>query len=278
MLSRDKTILFQKRLFFFVVVLSISIASSFAQQKVKDGTVSGGNLPNANAILELETSNKGLLLPRVELRATTQASPLSAFVNGMVVFNTATVADVSPAIYYCDGTRWIMLSTATTTTGEWRLTGNAGTNPATQYLGTSDNNPLIVKTNGAERMRVVQSGRVGIGTNSPNAVLDVQGDVIIGTLTAGDVAKDMVLVIDPLTGLVKKAPLTQSGITIYKSLEVIDDLRKETFNTPATITDINKLSFYRNGVSISFTQNSATSIVSEIPCVKGDEIRIVQIL
>lgn len=278
MLSKEKTIFIKIRSFFILMVLLISITSSFAQQKVKDGTVSGGNLPNPNAILELETNNKGLLLPRVELKATTQPSPLAAFVNGMVVYNTATVNDVSPAIYYCDGTQWLLLSTATTSTGGWRLTGNAGTNPATNYLGTSDNNPLIVKTNGAERMRVVQSGRVGIGTDSPNAVLDVQGDVIIGTLTSGDVAKDMVLVIDPVSGLVKKAPLTQSGITVYKSLEVIDDLKKETFNTPATITDINKLSFYRNGVSISFTQNSATSIVSEIPCVKGDEIRIVQIL
>jgi len=278
MLSPENTIFIQKRLFFFVMILSISITSASAQQKVKDGTVSGSNLPNANAILELETSNKGLLLPRVELKATTQASPLSAFVNGMVVFNTATAGDVTPAIYYCDGTRWIMLSTATAPTGEWKLTGNAGTNPATHYLGTADNNPLIVKTNGAERMRVVQSGRIGIGTNSPNAVLDVQGDVIIGTLTSGDVAKDMVLVIDPVTGLVKKAPLTQSGITVYKSLEVVDTPHKEIFNTPASITELNKISLYRNGVSISFTQSTASSILAEITCVKGDEIRIVQIL
>lgn len=41
---------------------------------------------------------------------------------------------------------------------DWTMTGNAGTDPATQYIGTSDNKHLVFKTNGIERMKITSSG------------------------------------------------------------------------------------------------------------------------
>ncbi|TCD07563.1 hypothetical protein EZ449_13535 [Pedobacter frigidisoli] len=67
--------------------LMFSILTVVAQQKVKDGTVTGSNLPNKDAILELESSNKGLLHVRVTLKATTNAFPLTAHVAGMISIN-----------------------------------------------------------------------------------------------------------------------------------------------------------------------------------------------
>jgi|HubBroStandDraft_6_1064221.scaffolds.fasta_scaffold34101_2 hypothetical protein len=55
----------------------------------------------------------------------------------------------------------------------WILTGNAGTNPATDFLGTTDNQPLIIKTLGTERIRVDASGSVGIGIVDPAALLSL---------------------------------------------------------------------------------------------------------
>lgn len=55
----------------------------------------------------------------------------------------------------------------------WSLFGNAGTNPVTHFLGTTDNQPLIIKTNGAEAMRVDTTGNVGIGTANPSHKLEV---------------------------------------------------------------------------------------------------------
>ncbi len=62
----------------------------------------------------------------------------------------------------------------------WQLTGNSGINAASQFVGTTDNRPLIIKTNGAERMRVDSNGNVGIGTANPGAALHVaSGDVLM---------------------------------------------------------------------------------------------------
>ena len=40
----------------------------------------------------------------------------------------------------------------------WDLTGNAGTQSATDFLGTTDNNPIVFRTNGTERVRVSNNG------------------------------------------------------------------------------------------------------------------------
>lgn len=50
----------------------------------------------------------------------------------------------------------------------WSLTGNAGTSPPTNFIGTTDNSPWVIRTNNAERMRVSQSGKIRVGV--PGAV------------------------------------------------------------------------------------------------------------
>lgn len=57
----------------------------------------------------------------------------------------------------------------------WLLTGNAGTNPSVDFFGTTDAEPLIVKTFNTERLRILSTGQVGIGTATPAAPLDVNG-------------------------------------------------------------------------------------------------------
>ncbi|MGK6350514.1 hypothetical protein [Parapedobacter sp. DT-150] len=85
--------------------------SALAQQKVRDNTIRRGSiLPDKDALLELESTNKGLLITRVPLKKTDDAAPLSQHRVGMVVYNTATANDVVPGIYYNNGSRWVLVA------------------------------------------------------------------------------------------------------------------------------------------------------------------------
>ena len=52
-------------------------------------------------------------------------------------------------------------------TVSWLVTGNSGTEPLTNFLGTTDNQPLAFRTNDIERLRIDTNGYVGIGTDDP---------------------------------------------------------------------------------------------------------------
>src|SRR4051794_27921855 len=55
----------------------------------------------------------------------------------------------------------------------WSTNGNAGTNPATDFVGTTDLRPLSIRTNSKEAVHIDPSGNVGLGTPNPQNVLHV---------------------------------------------------------------------------------------------------------
>lgn len=63
-------------------------------------------------------------------------------------------------------------------TNAWGLGGNVGTNPGTNYIGTSDNNHFSIRTNGAERARFLNTGELGIGTTTPDRKFELSGNGI----------------------------------------------------------------------------------------------------
>jgi len=87
--------------------------------------------PHAKSLLDLTSTDKGLLAPRM-----TQAQRLAMFAapdataKGMLVYQT----DNSTGFYYYDGAVWQNLNS----NAGWGLTGNAGTTPATNFMGTTD--------------------------------------------------------------------------------------------------------------------------------------------
>jgi hypothetical protein len=252
----------------------------FSQVKIGDNPKS----INSDAILEIESSNKGLLLTRVALKSTTTSSPLKLFTQGMVVYNTSTLNDVTPGLYYSDGKKWIKANTQLSSSDSnseqavfWATKGN-NTVTSTNFIGSTNNAPVIIKTNNSERLRVTEAGWVGIGTSTPKASLQVKGQLIVDSLSLGSSTTDKILVANPTDGRVKYIPA--SGLTngVQNYSEIVATSGKNIFSTPSTISDVNKIFLYRNGVLISFTVNNSNSIISEIPCKQGDQIRIIQLL
>ncbi|MDM1363222.1 hypothetical protein HX071_01160 [Myroides marinus] len=94
-----------KQLYFAMLAVLFSTVS-FAQTKI-------GTSPdiNADAMFEVESTNKGLLLPRVELKSTKEAAPMSTHVAGMTVYNTKAQNDVLVGFYYNDGEKWQQMVT-----------------------------------------------------------------------------------------------------------------------------------------------------------------------
>jgi len=57
----------------------------------------------------------------------------------------------------------VQLQGSTTDQSHWNITGNAGTNSSVNFLGTIDNQDLVVKTSNTEKMRVTSAGKVTMG-------------------------------------------------------------------------------------------------------------------
>jgi len=55
----------------------------------------------------------------------------------------------------------------------WKLAGNQNTDPARDFLGTADSQPLSIRTNGTEAVRIDLLGNVGIGTGRPEGKLHI---------------------------------------------------------------------------------------------------------
>ncbi len=76
------------------------------------------------------------------------------------------------------------------TTGNWNLLGNSGTNPAVNFIGTLDSTDVSIKTNNTERLRIKANGRIGIGTSAPGGALHIisnNGFIHEGTFGSGSV-------------------------------------------------------------------------------------------
>jgi hypothetical protein len=65
----------------------------------------------ASAILDVNAADKGILIPQVSLTGTSSASPVTSPATSLLVYNTATVSDITPGYYYWDGTKWVRLAT-----------------------------------------------------------------------------------------------------------------------------------------------------------------------
>ena len=117
-------------------------------QSVGIGTI----VPNGSAQLDITSTSKGILIPRMNTAAiTTISNPAK----GLMVYDSS-----KNQLMVNMGTAAIPNWQTIVSKSGWNLMGNSGINPGTNFIGTSDVAPLIIKVNN------VKSGYVDTGTNN----------------------------------------------------------------------------------------------------------------
>ncbi|NQX81705.1 MAG: hypothetical protein HRT66_06895 [Flavobacteriaceae bacterium] len=67
----------------------------------------GTDNPNTDSMLDIFSSTKGVVLPRVYLKSIEDSFPMNTHVMGMIVYNTSDIGGLYKGYYYNDGEKWI---------------------------------------------------------------------------------------------------------------------------------------------------------------------------
>jgi hypothetical protein len=127
-----------------------------------------GNAPDNSAALDIrDYTDKGVLIPRIALTGPTDVTTIPSPALSLLVYNTGTGGLTPAGYYYWDGSRWVRLVTMGGSPSDaWLTLGNAGTNPTTHFVGTTDNVDLVFRTNNTEKMRITNAGNVIISNGA----------------------------------------------------------------------------------------------------------------
>lgn len=122
----------------------------------------GTTTPNASSILDMTSTVKGVLIPRM---SSAQRIAIVTPATGLLVYETTT-----NQFMFFDGIIWRPLLADGT---GWETTGNTGTVASTNFVGTTDLVDFVFRTNNINRARIKANGQVGIGVTNPGAQFDI---------------------------------------------------------------------------------------------------------
>jgi hypothetical protein len=107
------------------------------------------SLPNANAILDIKSGNKGLLIPRMS----TAARAAIPDTKGLLVYDTTT-----NSFWYNTGAQWQAIASGTSSLSvadsAWLINGNSNVSDTANFLGTLNNVPLNIRVNNQRSGRI----------------------------------------------------------------------------------------------------------------------------
>lgn len=166
--------------------LAVGLGSLAMAQSVGVGTAS----PAASAILDVSSSSKGTLLPRVALTSSTDQTTIPSPATGLVVFNTGTAGLNSAGFVYWSGTEWRMLTSASTAAPSATLDCPAASiDPSTLVAGTPYAGYLRVPYtagNGGKfpaGTAIASSGNTGLNANLLDGTLNYGSGTLVYQLS-----------------------------------------------------------------------------------------------
>lgn len=149
------------------IILSATVAftflvttNAFAQQGF------GTNQPDKSAAVEIMSTKRGLLIPRVDLKATGDQFPIpvgTAPATSLFVYNKATAGDVTPGFYYWENNKWVRFVSETS---EKTVTVSAGENVKVTPVTTGNTTDYAVSVKGGSKEGQVLVTKVENGTTS----------------------------------------------------------------------------------------------------------------
>lgn len=139
-----------------------------------------GSPADISAMLDIKSSNKGLLIPRV---TKAEKNAIATPASGLLIYQTG---PDSTGFHYYNGANWQFIGSSAS---GWSLTGNSG-NTSSNFLGTLDAQPLRFRVNNTTAGYIATNGNVALGLNAAPAGSGT-GNSAIGqnalTLNAGGI-------------------------------------------------------------------------------------------
>ncbi|MEZ4802762.1 MAG: hypothetical protein R2797_08305 [Gelidibacter sp.] len=157
-----------------VIAITIALffgAISYAQIGI------GTTAPLGGSILDITSTTKGLLVPRINITNLATIAPVTGGApDGLLVWST-NATNSGYHYWSVAASRWIPLLPATATTNDWALIGNnitaAGggntTTIGTNFVGTTSNTNLNFRSNNTLRMRVQANGQITVNNGATAA-------------------------------------------------------------------------------------------------------------
>lgn len=168
---------------FIYSLLLLFFCSKVISQSLSINT--DGSTANSSALLDVKSTTKGLLLPRM---TKAQKNAIATAATGLLVFQTG---PDSIGFHYFNGSTWLWLNPAAVS-NDWKITGNSGTDTAVNFIGNIDDEPLRFKQNNTRMAQFdINKGNYYIGKaaalkNNSSAVKSIGiGDSTLQNNTSG---------------------------------------------------------------------------------------------
>lgn len=125
------------------IIFTTAIVVYFAFFAFTQGNIAINNdnsAPDASAMLDIKSTSQGLLIPRM---TQDQRNAITLPANSLMIYQT----DNNPGYYYNSGSTASPAWVKAGTDSGWSLTGNSGTSADINFIGTTDDVPLVFKVN-----------------------------------------------------------------------------------------------------------------------------------
>jgi trimeric autotransporter adhesin len=165
-------------------ILAVTISLATLQTRAQNVAINeDGSAANVNAILDVKSNSKGILIPRVSSSVRKNIPNTK----GLLVYDST-----FNSFWYNTGTDWQNISTGTT---GWLVTGNIGLGP-NSYIGTNDSSALQFRVDGAKAgsMDVFENVFLGIraGLNNQPMVTGFSFSGVNNTALGGEAMRSNV--------------------------------------------------------------------------------------